>query len=151
MSGGVTDEPTLEPPHIPLHDLLGIELLPEAEGSDVIEARIPLRAEAMGFTGNLHGGAIATLVDFTGAVAAVRATDFDIYTGSMITVDMHLRYVGRPRSGTHVTCRAQCVRAGSQLIVVECKVVDDGDHLIATGDLSLMRVGLRTPLDQLST
>lgn len=142
--------PPASPPSIPLHDLLGIELLPgdgeDGVGGTSAEARIPLRPEAMGFTGNLHGGAIATLVDFTCAVAAVRATDFDVYSGSMITVDMHLRYLGRPRSGDHVVCRATCVRAGSQLIVIECKVVDAGGHLVAAGDVSMMRVGLRTPL-----
>jgi acyl-coenzyme A thioesterase PaaI-like protein len=47
--------------------------------------------------------------------------------------------------------RAEVVKAGSQLIVVECKVLggtaDDGsEHVIATADFSMMIVPLRAPL-----
>ena len=45
-----------------------------------------------------------------------------------------------------VTAKAQLVKLGSQIIVVECKVVDGGDHVIATADFSMMRVELRRPL-----
>jgi acyl-coenzyme A thioesterase PaaI-like protein len=63
---------------------------------------------------------------------------------------MHLRYLGRPRSD-EVVAKAQVVKAGAQLIVVECKVVggtdDDGrDHLVAAADFSAMIVPLRLPM-----
>ena len=62
---------------IPLHDLLGFEWVRPEKGSRYAEVRMPVRPEAFGFTANLHGGAIATLVDLACALAAARATDFD--------------------------------------------------------------------------
>ena len=59
---------------------------------------------------------------------------------------MHLRYVGRPGTG-NVIARSEVVRAGSQLIVIDCRVVDEDDHLVAVADLSMMRVSVRRPLD----
>lgn len=130
---------------IPLHDLLGLEI--DDAGSDPTTAtvRMPVRREACGPTGALHGGAIATMVDFACALAAVRASGFDAATESLITVDMHLRYLGRPHTTT-VVARAGVVKAGSRLLVVECRVTDDEDHVIAVGDFSMMKVSRRDPL-----
>ena len=44
------------------------------------------------------------------------------------------------------TFGAEVVRVGSQLIVVECKVRDEEDHVIASADFSMMIVTLRRPL-----
>ncbi len=130
---------------IPLHDLLGLEWTRPEKGSRHAEVRMPVRPEAFGFTANLHGGAVATLVDLACALAAARATDFDPEVESLVTADMHVRYLGRP--GTDMVFgRAEVVRIGSQLIVIECKVVDGDDHLVATADFSMMRVPLRRPL-----
>jgi len=132
-------------PSIPLHDLLGFEIQPPVDGSSVAEVRMPVRPEAFGFTANLHGGAIATLVDLACALAAVRRSGFDPEKESLVTADMHVRYLGRP-NGDHVIARAEVVRVGSQLIVVECKVVDVEDHIIAAADFSMMKVSVRRPL-----
>ena len=130
---------------IPLHELLAIEVLDADPDVDYAEVRMPVRPEAFGFTANLHGGAVATLVDVACAVAAVRKFDFDPMRESLVTADMHVRYLGRPRTDA-VFARAQVVRLGSQLIVIECKVVDGDDHVIASADFSMMRVSLRRPL-----
>lgn len=130
---------------IPLHALLGLEWNAPDEGSTTAEVWMPVRPEAFGFTSNLHGGAIATQVDLACALAAVRATDFDADSESLITADMHIRYVGRPTT-ERVVARAEVIRLGSQLIVIECKVSDESDHLVAAADLSMMRVSLRRPL-----
>ena len=137
---------------IPLHALLGLEWERPDKGSRLAEVRMPVRPEAFGFTANLHGGAVATMVDLACALAAARATDFDPERESLVTADMHVRYLGRPRSSM-VCARAEVVRVGSQLIVIECKVVDDDDdddddevHIIASADFSMMRVPLRRPL-----
>lgn len=131
---------------IPLHELLGFEFEAPAHGSTVAEVHMPVRAEAFGFTANLHGGAIATLIDLSCGLVAARATDFDPTTESLVTSDMHVRYLGRARTD-RVTARAEIVRLGSQLIVIDCKVTDGDEHLIAVADFSMMRVSLRRPLD----
>lgn len=130
---------------IPLHDLLGFEYEFGESPSDTAEVRMPVRPEAFGFTANLHGGAIATLVDLACALAAARSTGFDPLRESLVTADMHVRYLGRPRTGV-VVARSKVLRVGSQLIVVECAVTDEDDHLIATADFSMMKVPLRLPL-----
>lgn len=132
----------------PLHRVLGLEFARAADQAGdegTAEVRMPARAGALGSTGNLHGGAIATMIDVACGIAAARATAFDHRTQSMVTVDMHIRYLGRARSDA-VVARAQVVRAGSKLIVVECRVTDDTDHLIAMADFSMMIVPLRQPL-----
>ena len=133
-------------PQIPLHDLLGFEFAAPEPGSSVTEVHMPVRPEAFGLTAHLHGGAIATLVDVSCAFAAARATNFDPTKESLVTSDMHVRYLGRPRTD-RVTGRAEVVRLGSQLIVIECRIVDGDEHLVATADFSMMRVPLRRPLD----
>lgn len=130
---------------IPLHALLQLEFEAPDEGSGVAEVRMPVAPGAFGFTANLHGGAIATMVDLACALAAARSTNFDPYRQSLVTADMHVRYLGRPRTDT-VIARAEVVRVGSQLIVVECKVRDEEDHVIASADFSMMIVSLRRPL-----
>lgn len=127
---------------IALHDLLGLEFTWHEGPGSTAEVQMPVRPAAFGFTNNLHGGAIATMVDLACALAAARCTDHDPSVESLITTDMHVRYLGRARTDV-VTASASVVRAGSQLIVVDCKVVDGNDHIIAAADLSMMRVPLR--------
>jgi acyl-coenzyme A thioesterase PaaI-like protein len=76
---------------IPLHDLLGFEFTSPPPGSMTAEVHMPVRPEAFGFTSNLHGGAIATLVDLSCALAAARATGFDPAKESLVTADKHVR------------------------------------------------------------
>lgn len=138
-------DPPLHAIPIPLHDLLGLEFVAPEDGSHTAEVRMPVRPEACGPTGSLHGGAIATMVDLACALAAVRSSNFDAETESLITADMHVRYLGRPRTDV-VTAHALVVKTGTQLIVVECRVVDGNDHVIAVADFSMLKVARRRPL-----
>jgi len=131
---------------IPLHDLLGFEFDAPPVGATVAEVHMPVRPEAFGFTANLHGGAIATLVDLACGLVAARASDVDLTKESLVTADLHVRYLGRPNTD-RVTARAEIVRMGSQLIVIDCRVVDGEERIIASADFSMMRVPLRRPLD----
>ena len=105
---------------------------------------MPAGPGALGPTGSFHGGAIATMIDLACALAAARGSGFDAEKESLVTADLHVRYLGRPRTDL-VIARAELVRVGSQLIVVGCEVFDDGDHLVAVADLSMMRVPVRRP------
>lgn len=145
----------------PLHALLAIEYidvdhLPEGvpapvgpgggpipEGACVV--RMPVRPEAIGAAGNLHGGAIATLIDVASATVAARNSSFVPGENSLVTADLHVRYLGRPK-GDWVDAVASIIRAGRQLIVVECRVVDPLGNVIAAADFSSMVVPLRQPI-----
>lgn len=130
---------------VPLHNLLGLEFETPPEGATEATVTMPVRPEAFGSTGNLHGGAIATLVDVACALVAARASRFDWHTQSVVTADMHLRYLGRPRT-ERVHAKARIVKVGRTLVTVECKVVDEDGHVIATGDFSSMIVPRRGSL-----
>ncbi|MCP4434741.1 MAG: PaaI family thioesterase [Actinomycetia bacterium] len=145
----MADEPEIIDP-IPLHEMLGLEFERPEFGERTADVSMPVRREAFGFTGNLHGGAIATLVDLSCALAAAQFSGFDPMKESLVTADMHVRYLGRPKA-EKVVARSEVVKIGSQLIVVECKVIggtnDDGeDHVIAVADFSMMKVPVRRPL-----
>ncbi|OWY62889.1 hypothetical protein B7486_56025 [cyanobacterium TDX16] len=127
----------------PLHALLGLDLPQERDGKLVVE--MPVRNEAFGTTGNLHGGALATLIDVASASAAARSSSFVPGENTLVTADLHVRYLGRPKTDT-VRAEAEVVHAGRTLVVVECEVLDGEDRIIAKGDFSGMVVSLRKPL-----
>jgi uncharacterized protein (TIGR00369 family) len=130
---------------MPLHRLLGITLS-EPDESGVVVATMPVRPEAFNMSGNLHGGAIATLIDVAGGSCAARSAGFDPVTQSLVTADLHVRYLGRPK-GDPVRAVARTLRAGRMLIVVEIHVLDPSDNVIAAGDFSAMVVARRLPLE----
>lgn len=129
----------------PLHALLGFEFV-EADEPGVVRVSMPVREQAFNPTGNLHGGAIATLIDVAGGACAARASGFDPVTQSLVTADLHVRYLGRPK-GDRIIAEARVMRAGRMLIVVEVRVTDPLDNLIAFADFSSMVVDRRDPLE----
>ncbi|HET9728265.1 MAG TPA: PaaI family thioesterase [Acidimicrobiia bacterium] len=126
----------------PLHQLLGLVFVPTDGG---VTVEMPVAPGAFNGSGNLHGGAIATLVDVASGSAAARAGTFRPGENTLVTADLHVRYLGRPK-GAVVRAEARVMRAGRQLIVVECRVADDLDNVIAFADFSAMIVPLRQPL-----
>src|SRR3954466_6492919 len=127
----------------PLHKLLGLEITEIGPRHAVVS--LPVREEAFNSTGNLHGGALATLIDVAAGTAAARGSGFEHGKQSLVTADLHVRYLGRPH-GDMVWARAEVLKAGRQLIVVECRVTDAEDRLVASADFSMMIVPLRKPL-----
>ena len=127
----------------PLHEHLGLRFVETDDGAIIIE--MPVAAPAFNGSGNLHGGAIATLVDVAAGSCAGRASGFDPLRESLVTADLHVRYLGRPK-GDPVRAEAHLVRSGRMLIVVEVRVLDPLDNLVAVADFSAMVVARREPL-----
>ncbi|MGE5290581.1 MAG: PaaI family thioesterase [Micromonosporaceae bacterium] len=127
----------------PLQALLGIEIVELGAAHSILS--MPVREQAFNSTGNLHGGAIATLIDVAAGTAAALGSGFQPGKQSLVTADLHVRYLGRPH-GDLVSARAEVLKAGRQLIVVGCAVTDSEDRLIASADFSMMIVALRAPL-----
>ena len=129
----------------PLHALLGLRFVePEpTDGTVVIE--MDVAPPSFNGSGNLHGGAIATLVDVAAGSCAGRVSGFDPLTQSLVTADLHVRYLGRPKAGP-VRAEARPMRAGRMLVVIEVRVLDALDNVIAYADFSAMVVAHREPL-----
>lgn len=131
----------------PLHVMLGLELVEMGPRHAILS--MPVAENAFNTTGNLHGGAIATLIDTAAGTAAAHASGFNRGEQSLVTADLHVRYLGRPH-GDMVFARAEMIKKGRQLVIVECRVTDVEDRIIATGDFSMMIVALREPLRKVS-
>lgn len=129
---------------VPLHGLLDLDVV-DVGRPGVATMAIPLRANALGATGQLHGGVIAVLCDLACAAAASTASTYDAATTALVTADLHVRYLGAARGET-VRAEAAVVKAGRSLIVVEAEVKDSEDRLVATADFSAMLVPRRAPL-----
>jgi len=133
----------------PLHGLLGIALEPlDDDNPAVVVAEMPVAPGAFNASGNLHGGAIATLIDVAaGTCAARNSPGFKPGETTIVTADLHVRYLGRPK-GVVVRATARVVRAGRQLTVIDCQVTDELDNMVAVADFASMVVPLRHPLPQ---
>ena len=127
----------------PLHKLLGLRFI--SSDPELVVVEMPVQEEAFNASGNLHGGAIATLIDVAAGSAAAQNSAFVPGENTIVTADLHVRYLGRPR-GDVVRAEAKVMRAGRQLVVVECRVLDPEDRVIAFADFSSMVVPLREPL-----
>jgi uncharacterized protein (TIGR00369 family) len=132
----------------PLHELLDLEIVEMGERHAVVS--MPVREQAFNSTGNLHGGAIATLIDVAAGTAAARGSGFEHGKQSLVTADLHVRYLGRPH-GDLVFARAEVVKAGRQLVIVECRVTDLEERIVASADFSMMIVPLRQPIRPMAT
>ena len=127
----------------PLHQLLALRMVPS--DGDTVVVEMPVSEEAFNQSGNLHGGAIATLIDVACGSAAARSSSFEPGRNTIVTADLHVRYLGRPKADT-VRAEAHLLRSGRQLVVVECRVLDTLDNVIAAADFSAMVLPLREPL-----
>ncbi|MBW8481197.1 PaaI family thioesterase [Actinomadura parmotrematis] len=124
----------------PLNAMLALEIVELGPAHALVS--MPVAADALNHAGTLHGGAIATLIDQTCGTIAARAGGLDYTTHTLVTADLHVRYLARTR-GAAVHARAEVVRAGRQLIIVDCAVTDDTGTLVATADFSSMIVPKR--------
>lgn len=114
--------------------LLGIELDSIEEG----RARLSLEVSRkhLQLAGNMHGGAIATLIDTAVAFAIVGASEAD---SRFTTVEMKVNYLSAIREG-RIIADAKLIRNGRRLVVAECDVFDSEGKLAAKGLLTYIRL-----------
>ena len=109
--------------------LVGAEVVSIEPG--VVVMALDRRPEVLQQNGLFHGGAIAYLID--NATTAAAGTVIDRTTRSVITAEYKINLVA-PSSGDRLTCRAEVVKPGRSLTVVDAKVfcrVDGAEKLVA--------------------
>jgi uncharacterized protein (TIGR00369 family) len=109
--------------------LVGAEVVSIEPG--VVVMALDRRPEVLQQAGLFHGGAIAYLVD--NATTAAAGTMIDRATRSVITAEYKINLVA-PSIGDRLTCRAEVVKPGRLLTVVEAKVtcrIDGAEKLVA--------------------
>ena len=120
---------------------LGIELTSCGRGWCETKLNVsPTLRQQHGF---VHAGAIMSLADHTcgGAAASTVSDGRDV-----ITVENKVSFL-RPASGSILTCRADVLRAGRNLIFVEAAVLAEGPGgpvLVAKASSTLAVISLKT-------
>ena len=111
----------------------------------VVVMAVDRRPEVLQQNGLFHGGVIAYLIDNSTTAAA--ATVIDRATRTVITAEYKINLVS-PSIGDRLTCRAEVVRPGRLLTVVEAKVTcrTEGDEkLVAVALATIANLDVKTP------
>jgi uncharacterized protein (TIGR00369 family) len=109
--------------------LVGAEVVSVEPG--VVVMALDRRPEVLQQAGLFHGGVLAYLVD--NATTAAAGTMIDRATRAVITAEYKINLVA-PSTGDRLTCRAEVVKPGRLLTVVEAKVtcrIDGAEKLVA--------------------
>src|SRR5882724_5025337 len=109
--------------------LVGAEVVSVEPG--VVVMALDRRPEVLQQAGLFHGGAIAYLVD--NATTAAAGSVIDRTTRTVITAEYKINLIA-PSTGDRLTCRAEVVKPGRLLTVVEAKVtcrIDGAEKLVA--------------------
>lgn len=103
-------------------------------GEDRVKARLVVHDSVQNFFGNLHGGAIATLVDDVGTFAVMAA---DHYHRAGVTTDLHVSYLSAGVAGDSVLIEAAVVSCGLTLAFVEVMLTSESrGEAIARGQMT---------------
>jgi uncharacterized protein (TIGR00369 family) len=109
--------------------LVGAEVVSVEPG--VVVMALDRRPEVLQQAGLFHGGVLAYLVD--NATTAAAATVIDRTKRTVITAEYKINLVA-PSTGDRLTCRAEVVKPGRSLTVVDARVfcrVDGAEKLVA--------------------
>ena len=111
----------------------GLGLVIEQWSPEGARLRLPFQPHLTNDGKVFHGGAIASLVDTTGAAAVWAGHDFD--KGSRAaTVSLTVNYIGAARR-SDLVAEAVCVKRGKDLAFSEITVRDADGTPVATGSL----------------
>src|SRR5690606_26055329 len=119
-------------PDVPCQKVLGIEIV--EVGQDYAKVLLPFKPEAAGGASALHGGAIASLLDLTGALAAW--SGHDVSKGmKAATVTVTTNYLAAAH-GSSVVAHGRAVKRGKELIFCEVTICEaDSEKTIANGTM----------------
>ena len=100
---------------------------------DGVTLRMPFDPELTNDGAVYHGGAVASLMDTTGAAAVWAGHDFDKGVRAA-TISMTINYTGAAVQAD-LLADAVCVKRGRELAFSEIRVHDPDDKPVATGTL----------------
>ena len=123
--------------------LVGAEVVAVEPG--VVVMAVNRRPEVLQQNGLFHGGVIAYLID--NATTAAAGTLIDRAARSVITAEYKINLVA-PSTGDRLTCRAEVVKGGRTLTVVDAKVfcrTEGEEKLVAVALATIVNLDMRTP------
>ncbi len=102
-----------------------------------IEMTFKVRPEMANPTGLLHGGIQAAIIDdLIGMTAATLGEE-----GFMLTIDLHVNFLGKVEVGQTVKGRARFIRSGKRIAHAVCEILDEQGNLVCRGDSNLVKTG----------
>ncbi len=129
---------------IPYMRQLGMEFVEGAEG--YVKTKLPFRKENTTAGDALHGGAIASLIDTTGSLAAWTTAELGNprYFGS--TVGVNVNYLSGA-IGEAIFAEGRVLKRGKEIIYSDVRVTNGAGKLLAQGTV-VYRIILREPQDE---
>jgi len=122
--------PIMSTPHtdffgltIPFMQLLGV--VPEHSGNGTARTRLPARADLVNSRGDVHGGTLMSVLDFT-LGAAVRGDTPEV---GVATIDMNTSFMSPGRGDLVIETR--CLRRGASIAFCEGEIRDGAGELVA--------------------
>jgi len=102
-----------------------------------MEMQYIVRPEMANPTGLLHGGMQAAMIDdLIGMTALTLGED-----GFMLTIDLHVNYIGKVKVGQTVKARTKFIRSGRQISHAVCEIIDEEGAVVARGESNLLKTG----------
>lgn len=102
-----------------------------------LEVAFQVRPEMANPTGLLHGGIQAAIIDdVIGMTSATLGEE-----GFMLTIDLHVNFLGKVKLGQTVKARARFVRLGRRIAHAVCEILDEEGTVVCRGDSNLMKTG----------
>lgn len=119
-------------PEIPFQKLLGIEIVEVSTDRAVV--KLPFRKELAGGGDAFHGGAIGSLLDLTGALAAWSGHD-PARGVKASTVSLTTNFISAALA-QDVIASAHAVKRGKELVFCTVEITESGsEKLIANGSM----------------
>lgn len=112
-------------PNAPFSAWLGITVVEADRGRSVL--RMPSTSRLANRRGVIHGGAIATLMDSSMAIAT-RTLEAGLETSGTVDLNIHFTSPGKG----DLTARAEVKHAGKSIAFCQCEVRDEAGTLVAT-------------------
>ena len=104
-----------------------------------MEVRFVTRPEMANPAGLLHGGMQAAIMDdVIGMTSATVEQE-----GFMLSIDLHINYLGKVKAGRPVLARARIVRSGKRIAHAVCELMEEQGDVISRCDANL----IRTPIE----
>lgn len=123
-------------PDIPFQKLLGIEVVDVSPDHAVI--RMPFRQELVGGGNAFHGGAISSLLDLTGALAAW--SNHDPEKGmKAATVSLTVNYLSAAL-GQDIVATGKAVKRGKELTFCEVLIQEEATGKIIANGTMIYRI-----------
>jgi uncharacterized protein (TIGR00369 family) len=116
----------------PFRKYLGLNDFESKDG--IFEVRIDIFPDLLNFSGNVHGGVIASLVDMSIGNAVHPNLNENQYS---TTVELKLNYL-KPLNGTEIIAKSYLLHKGKRLLVGKSDIFNDHEELVATGTATFM-------------